>query len=215
MITLFRSRVIPLAMAAATALPATGVSAQDAAPTAMLEEVVVTASKRAETLQEAGMSITAMTELELERMGVDEYMDFAVRVPNLGTAYAADGRFDSNSPAIRGIFGEDTTGFYIDDTPVPPSMMPRVIEVERIEVLRGPQGSLYGARSMGGTIRIITKQPDLIEPEAKVHTKLSTVKEGDLNYQLDGSFNLPIVEDVFALRGSAYYGSNSGIFDRV
>jgi len=160
-----------------------------------LEEVLVTASKRTETLQEAGMSITALSEVDLEQMGAVTLLDFAVRVPNLGMAYEADGRFDSSSPSIRGVFGTNTTGFYIDDTQVNPSFLPRVMDMERIEVLRGPQGSLYGARSMGGTIRMITNQPDLTQSESKLHAVLSTVKYGDTNYNADAIFNIPLIED--------------------
>ena len=186
-----------------------------------LEEIVVTASKRTETLQEAGMSITALTTREIEDMGIDDYLDFAVKIPNLGTAYQADGRFDANAPAIRGIFGSGdaasaaTTGFYIDDVPVSVALHPRVIDLERVEVLRGPQGSLYGARSMGGTIRLITQQPSLDEVYGSVHSTLSSVTDGDVNYLVDGSLNIPVIEDVLGVRIAAYSGSNSGIYDRV
>ncbi len=205
-----------LALACGTTLASGVAPAQDAQDNrfAGLEEVIVTATKRAESLQEVGMSITALSNTELERMGAYNLLDFAVRVPNLGVAYEADGRFDSSSPSIRGVFGENTTGFYIDDTPVNASILPRVIDVERIEVLRGPQGSLYGAKSMGGTIRMITKQPDLNEAENRAHASVSTVKEGDQNYNFDAAFNIPVIEDKFALRLLAYYGENSGIFDR-
>ena len=186
-----------------------------------LEEIVVTATKRAESLQEVGMSITAMTTQDIEDAGVDDYLDFAVRVPNLGTAYQADGRFDANAPAIRGIFGSGdaasaaTTGFYIDDVPVSVALHPRVIDLERIEVLRGPQGSLYGARSMGGTIRLITQQPSLDETYGSIHSSIGSVTDGDMNHLLDGSLNIPVVEDVFGLRISAYSGTNSGVIDRI
>jgi len=202
----------PIALACSAMISASTALAQS--NFAGLEEVIVTASKRAETLLEAGMSVTAITELELERAGVDSYMEFAVRIPNLSQAFEADGRFDSNSPTIRGVFGKDTTGFYIDDTPVNASVMPRVMDVERIEVLRGPQGSLYGARSMGGTIRMITKQPDFEEQSGTIHSSVSTVADGDQNYQLDGSINIP-VSDTFALRLAGYFGANSGIYDDV
>ena len=186
-----------------------------------LEEVVVTANKRAESLQEVGMSITALTTQDIEDRGVDDFLDFALTVPNLGTAYQADGRFDANAPAIRGIFGSGdaasaaTTGFYIDDVPVSVALHPRVIDLERIEVLRGPQGSLYGARSMGGTIRLITQQPSLNETYGQFHSSISSVADGDMNHLVDGSLNIPVVEDVFGLRISAYSGTNSGIIDRV
>jgi len=180
-----------------------------------LETIIITASKRSETLQESGISVTAIGETELERMGANTLLDFAVRVPNLGMAYEADGRFDSSSPSIRGVFGTNTTGFYIDDTPVNASLVPRVMDIQRIEVLRGPQGSLYGAKSMGGTIRMITVKPDLSGQEGSIHFTASNVEDGDSNSSFDGTFNIPVIEDVFALRVTGYYGQNSGIFDRV
>ena len=202
----------PLAVACAAALLSGNAVSQEGPA---LEEILVTASKRTESLQDVGMSITAIGSADLQRMGAVELLDFAVRVPNLAMAYEADGRFDSSSPSIRGVFGKDTTGFYIDDTPVNASMLPRISDVERVEVLRGPQGSLYGARSMGGTIRMITKQPDLSESFGQISADVSTVEDGDENYSVEGSYNIPIVEDVFALRVSGYYGENSGIRDRV
>ena len=202
----------PLAIACTAALLSGNAVGQEGPA---LEEILVTASKRTESLQDVGMSITAIGSADLQRMGAVELLDFAVRVPNLAMAYEADGRFDSSSPSIRGVFGKDTTGFYIDDTPVNASMLPRISDVERVEVLRGPQGSLYGARSMGGTIRMITKQPDLAESFGQISADVSTVEDGDENYSVEGSYNIPIVEDVFALRVSGYYGENSGIRDRV
>ncbi|MEH6610134.1 MAG: TonB-dependent receptor [Halioglobus sp.] len=211
--TQFRIAKTPLALACAAAFLSGPAAAQE--ESFALEEVLVTASKRTESLQDVGMSITALGSDDLQRMGAVELLDFAVRIPNLAMAYESDGRFDSSSPSIRGVFGKDTTGFYIDDTPVNASMLPRVSDVERVEVLRGPQGSLYGARSMGGTIRMITKQPDLSEAGGQISANVSTVEDGDENYSVDGSYNIPIVEDVFALRVSGYYGQNSGIYDRV
>ncbi len=207
--TVFKKAPLALACAAATLLSGQ-VAAQDAP---VLEEIMVTASKRSESLQDVAMSITALGGEDLERMGATNLLDFAVRVPNLAMAYEADGRFDSSSPSIRGVFGKNTTGFYIDDTPVNASILPRVMDVQRVEVLRGPQGSLYGARSMGGTIRMITKQPDLQTMDGNIHVTGSTVEDGDENYAIDGSINIPVIEDVFALRVSGYYGATSGIYD--
>ena len=196
--TVFRKAPLAIACAAATL-----VSGYASAQAPVLEEIMVTASKRSESLQDVAMSITALGGEDLERLGATNLLDFAVRVPNLAMAYEADGRFDSSSPSMRGVFGKNTTGFYIDDTPVNASILPRVMDVARVEVLRGPQGSLYGARSMGGTIRMITKQPDLQESAGVIHVTGSTVEEGEENYSVDGSFNLPVIEDVFALRVSA------------
>ncbi len=209
----------PLALACAAAFITAPAVAQE--EFTGLEEVLVTATKRVTTLQEVGMSITALSETDLENMGIDSYMDFAVRIPNLGTAFQSDGRFDANSPSLRGVFGSGdkasaaTTGFYIDDVPVTSALQPRVMDLERIEVLRGPQGSLYGARSMGGTIRLITQQPDLDESYGNIHTSVSVVEDGDENYSVDGAFNVPLVQDKLALRVAGYYGSVSGVYDRV
>ncbi len=211
-------KVVPRTLACVCLATVTATASAQEAPA--LEEVIVTASKRAQTLQEVGMSVTALTQQDLWDMGIETYADFSVRVPNLGTAFQADGRFDANAPAIRGIFGSGdaasaaTTGFYMDDVPVSVALQPRVIDLERIEVLRGPQGSLYGARSMGGTIRLITQQPSVEEAYGSLHTTVSTVEDGDENYAIDGAYNFPI-SDTFALRLAGYYGSMSGVYDRT
>jgi outer membrane receptor protein involved in Fe transport len=193
------------------------VRAQDrgAVAVGVLEEVVVTAAKRAQALQDVPMSITALSGASLERMGVREFADYAVRVPNLSFAYTSSGQNGSQSIAIRGVSGRNTTGFYIDDTPLFESLNPRVIDLERIEVLRGPQGTLYGARSMGGTVRQITRQPNTNEFEARVHGRVASVSEGDVDYAMDGVVNLPIVDDVLAIRALGYYEHQSGYYDRV
>ena len=208
----------PLALACAATCFTGVISAQEAG---QLEEVIVTATKRAQSLQEVGMSISVLSEQSIEEMGIDSYLDFAVRIPNLGTAFQSDGRFDANSPSLRGVFGSGdksssaTTGIYIDDVPVTSALQPRVLDLERIEVLRGPQGSLYGARSMGGTIRLITQQPSLDESSGSIHTTVSSVADGGENYAFDGNINIPLIEDKLGLRVAAYYGSISGIYDRV
>ncbi|MCF8473934.1 MAG: TonB-dependent receptor [Emcibacter sp.] len=204
-----------LAAGMATAMIAPAYAAEEDKEFKGLEEIVITASKKEQTVQEAGMAVTAIGAQDLERMGVNSFADFAVRIPNLGFGNESDGRFNANSPTIRGVFGDNTTGFYIDDTPMPASIQPRVIDVARVEVLRGPQGSLYGARSMGGTIRLITQQPEFNEATGAAHATLSTVKEGDINWSFDTSINIPVVDDKLAVRMTAYVGQNSGVFDRV
>ena len=126
-----------------------------------IEEVVVTAQRRSESLQDVPLSITALGAATLEERSVDSFIDYAGQVPSLAFAYTGDGSGTARTISIRGVSGDNTTGFYIDETPVPDSIDPRVLDIERIEVLRGPQGTLYGARSMGGTVRLITTQPDV------------------------------------------------------
>jgi outer membrane receptor protein involved in Fe transport len=192
-----------------------------AAAAQQLEEIIVTATKRELTLQEVPLSITAFSGAQLERMGATDFFDYATRVPNLGFGFEADGRFDSRKIGIRGIFGAGltaiggTTGFYLDEVPVPETMNPRINDLDRVEVLRGPQGTLYGARSMGGTVRLISKQPDMTEYEGRAHAGFSSVEDGDLNWLIDGAVNVPIVDNRLGMRALIYYSANSGVFDRV
>ena len=191
------------------------VAGQDTADAGGFDEVIVTATKRGEsTLQNTPLSITAITGADLQRTAATEFVDFATRVPNLSFGYTGDGRLNARGIAIRGISGSGTTGFYIDDMPLQEGISPLVLDVERIEVLRGPQGTLYGAQSMGGTIRLVTRQPQLGETFGDLHVSVSDTDEGDVNYAVDGSVNLPL-GDKAALRAAAYFDEKSGFFDRV
>ncbi|MFZ5615713.1 MAG: TonB-dependent receptor plug domain-containing protein, partial [Pseudomonadota bacterium] len=181
---------------------------------AQADEILVTAQKREQSLQDVPLSITAISSADIERGGIIEFTDYAVRVPNLSFAYTVSTTGGAQSIAIRGVFGTGTTGVYIDDTPLPESVDPRVVELERIEVLRGPQGTLYGARSMGGTVRLITQQPDLSEHKARTHAWVNAVEDGDFDYGVDGAVNLPIIKDVLGLRLIGYGQFQSGFYDR-
>src|ERR1700752_2183690 len=125
-----------------------------------LEEVIVTAQKRSENEQTVPMSITTFSANTLQQKAINNFFDYATKVPNLAFAPTGDGVGTARTVSIRGISGDNVTGFYIDDTPLPDSLDPRVLDIDHIEVLRGPQGTLYGARSMGGTVRVITKEPN-------------------------------------------------------
>jgi len=185
--------------------------AEDAAT----DEIIVTAQKRSQALQDVPMSITAFSGESLERAGITEFRDYAVRVPNLAFSYSNSLSAGSQAIAIRGVFGANTTGVYLDEVPLQASVDPRVADIERIEVLRGPQGTLYGARSMGGTIRLITRQPDVTEFSGHAHTVGSHTEEGDWNGSADFGVNIPLVEDVFAIRANLFADHQSGVFDRV
>src|SRR5262249_50634171 len=132
---------------------------------------------------------------------VQSFMDYGTSVPNLGFASTGVGSAASRTISIRGISGDNVTGFYIDETPVPDSVDPRIVDVERIEVLRGPQGTLYGARSMGGTVRLITQQPHTDEVEGRIGTTGSyTDGAAHGNYSADGALNVPLIKDKLAVR---------------
>lgn len=189
---------------------------QDAADASSEGEIVVTATRRATNLQDVPMSITAITSESLEKKSATSFFDYGSSVPNLSFGNTGLGSSNSRSIAIRGISDADTTGFYIDDTPVPESLDPQIVDVERIEVLRGPQGTLYGARSMGGTVRLITIQPDTNDFSGRAHASLSTTDNSNRpNYAVDGAVNLPVVQDRIGLRVVGVYRYDAGYMSRT
>ncbi|HEY3839066.1 MAG TPA: TonB-dependent receptor, partial [Bryobacteraceae bacterium] len=151
----------------------------------------------------------------LQEKEINTFFDYATKVPNLAFAPTGDGMGTARTVSIRGISGNNVTGFYIDDTPLPDSLDPRVLDIDHIEVLRGPQGTLYGARSMGGVVRIITKEPNLNDFDATVHGGVSSTDHTNQpNYTGDGVVNIPLVPDHAALRLSGFYDTEAGYFKR-
>ncbi len=183
-------------------------------PQAALTEVIVTATKRSESVQDVPLSITVLDGEALERAGMVDFKDYAVHVPNLAFSYLDFFGPTAQSIAIRGVEGANTTGMYLDETPLPENLDPRAIDLARIEVLRGPQGTLYGAESMGGTVRLITRQPSTSGFEASVHDALSYTDHGGVNDALDGMLNLPLSQTA-ALRFVAFADRISGVYDRL
>src|SRR6202048_2737402 len=159
------------------------------AGTGPLTEIVVTATRHEESLSKVPISVTAMTQEALDIRGVKDFQDVArftpgVRIDNTGT----------NNIAIRGISssgGAGTTGIYIDDTPIqiralafnPDDTLPKNFDIDRIEVLRGPQGTLFGAGSEGGTVRYITTQPSLRTNSFYSREEVSYTQGGSLSYE--------------------------------
>jgi outer membrane receptor protein involved in Fe transport len=192
--------------------------AQTGAPI-VLEEIVVTALKRGEAaISETPIAISAFSGDSLERQGADGLSDFLQTAPGAGIIETQTG---TNIIQIRGIsaqIGDATVGFYLDDMPVTlvsQTQLPdvRTFDLERVEVLRGPQGTLYGASSQGGTVRILTRNPDLERFEVKGDASFSNTDEGEDNYSLNGSLNLPLVEGRFATRFAAGYSELGGWID--
>jgi len=204
------------ALGAAQVKPAMATADAAAGPGAeALQEIVVTATRRSEDLQNVGLSITALTTEQLESKGVEQFFDYGNSIPNLSFAIdAADGSLAARGIALRGIQGSNTTGFYIDDIPVLETLDPHIVDVARIEVLRGPQGTLYGAESMGGTVRIITAQPTATAFSGQVHAGASDTEHGSLNDIAEGDVNLPLVSDILSMRVSGFYQFDSGYFDK-
>lgn len=188
-----------------------------------LEEVVVTATKRgAEALRDVPISIQAISGATLAKSGVAQFSDYANRVSSL--SYQDLGPGDKKY-IIRGInsTGAATVGTYYDEAVISANNSNdgggrnadvRLYDIERIEVLKGPQGTLYGASSQSGTIRIVTNKPDAHSYSGYINTDLATTHEGGNNYAVNGALNVPVVEDKLAARAVGWYVDDSGFIDQ-
>ena len=210
------------AMAAEASAAQTPSSDDSASKGAQLEEIVVTARKIEERLQDVPMSVAVVNGQTLERIGATDLSDLGRQVAGLTVVSAAPGQ---NVITLRGLSGNNTVGFYIDDTPVTVGignavqptnydMDPALFDLSRVEVLRGPQGTLYGAGSFGGTVRYITNQPDLSETQLSTKSILSGTEDGGFNQELDGLLNQPLIPGYLAVRAMAYERDYDGYIDR-
>ena len=180
-----------------------------------VDEIVVTATKREESLQSVPIAITAITAESLQNLGAVNFEDFARTVPGLDLANLGAGQ---NRVTIRGIStfsGVSVIGIYLDDSPIAspinytqPSLS--LYDLERIEVLRGPQGTLYGEGSLGGTIRYITHGVDLDHFDANFDSSVSGTDHGGTNYNVAGMVNVPLIDNVLGLRAEGQHREDSG-----
>ncbi len=207
-------------------ISAQAISADSDAP--KLEEVVVTASKRGDVnLQDTAMSISVASEDMIAKTGMVGMDDFLRTLPSTNFLDRGAGR---NGIIIRGVTAspqtDATVGVYVGETPLTGlgSASPgsagnpdlKYVDMQRVEVLRGPQGTLYGDGSIAGTVRAIPNRPDLYAFSGEITGSYSvTDDEGDDNTMLKGVLNLPIVEDTLALRVVAYDYDNSGYYQSV
>lgn len=185
-----------------------------------LEEVLVTATRRQASVQEIPISVTALSAKTLAANGHDDFMDFAKTVPSLDYAQLGAGLSRASIRGISSIVGEALVGYYIDDAPITADQWgqpdTKVFDVDRVEVLRGPQGTLFGEGSIGGTIRILNNQPVMDEFEGEVQADVySTAHGGSLSFGTDFMLNLPVVSDTWALRLVGSYRDEAGYIDNT
>ena len=204
---------------------APGLACADAAAEAEtagpLQEIVVTATRKEESLSRVPISVTALTQEAMDIRGVKDFQDVArftpgVNIDNSGT----------NNISIRGISstgGAGTTGIYIDDTPIqiralafnPDDTLPKSFDVDRIEVLRGPQGTLFGAGSEGGTVRYITTQPSLTKSDIYSREEVSETEGGAPSYEVGVAGGTPIIDGTLGVRATVWYRRDGGWIDHI
>ena len=187
----------------------------------LLEVIVVTASKREQNLQDVAVAITAIGGDQLANTGATDISDFVARAP--GLAFQRADR-SSNQLSIRGLtsFTRSVSEFpmvgsYFDEVPISETSIPDIglIDLERVEVLRGPQGTLYGEGSMGGTIKFISVKPNLERVEGFTSAEASATRSGGESYSASGAVNLPLVEDLAAVRIAGFYEDDGGFVDNA
>ena len=182
-----------------------------------LGEIIVTARKQKESLIDVPESISVLSGAALNRLGVQDFLDYATKIPDLSFSYGTGGLgfADSRTVAIRGISGAGTTAIYIDDTPVDEAMDPRILDTERIEVLKGPQGTLFGEGSLGGAIRLVSQKPSLTDQTFKyAATAGATSYGGSPDYGFNFVDNTP-VNDFLALRVLGFVSHDAGFITRT
>ena len=194
------------------------------------EEIVVTATKRSENLQDVPIAITALTTKTLDDLHVDSFEDYARLVPSLsskagGGGGSADGP-GTNNVYFRGVASGDnanhsaslpSVGTYLDEQPITTitgALDVHVFDIARIEALAGPQGTLYGASSQAGTIRIITNKPEFSGLFGAVNLEVNKVAHGDFGTTAEGFVNLPLATNV-AARIVGWYRRDGGYIDNI
>ena len=189
----------------------------------VLETVVVTSQKRTEDARAVPLSVTAIGGEALKDNQILDYGDLTRNLPNV--SFSSQGGAGLSTIEIRGISsqaGSATVGVYLDDVSLTTRNLysqgtaePRFFDLDRVEVLRGPQGTLYGAGSMGGTLRFISKQPDLKLFTGDVAAEVSTTDHGGTNWMTQAVLNVPIQSGVAAVRIGVQTGHDSGYIDQV
>lgn len=188
-----------------------------------LQTIVVTAQKRAQNLNEVPIAISVISGDQLQEQHTVNYDDLARSVP--GLAFNSMGGEGLSRLSIRGISsdaGSPTVAMYLDEVPITmPNLVntgasqPRFFDLDRVEVLRGPQGTLFGSSALGGSIRFITHQPDLDSFGGTYYSDVSGTQHGGVNFEETGALNIPLVPGRVALRIAGDYVQNSGYIDHL
>jgi iron complex outermembrane receptor protein len=201
--------------------------AAGAANTTQLEDVVVTATRQTSSANRVALSIAAVTQKTLDEQGIKNVNDLQRTVPALSITGVTAG---VASFSLRGIVGTGataaTTGVYLDDIPLQKrstngvsqnngTPAPPLFDLDRVEVLRGPQGTLFGGSSEGGTVRFISPQPSLTTYSVMARTEVSSTEYGSPSYEGGLAVGIPIVQDKLGLRVTGYERYNGGYIDEV
>jgi iron complex outermembrane recepter protein len=198
--------------------------AADQQSSVQLQEVIVTATRRPERLQDVPLSVTAFSQEDLTAKGIVGYEGLALETPGvvLNKQSANFNNFTARGIATNsyGANLQSTVAVYIDELPISTignttTLNPNLYDVERVEFLRGPQGTLFGSGSLSGALRILTKSPDLTTFQSSSQVDVGLTGSESLRQRYDGMLNIPLVNDVLALRLVGFYRHEDGWIDNV
>ncbi len=194
--------------------------AADQRDAGQIDDIIVTANKREQSLRDIAASVSALSEAQLAKQGIDNFERLSLTVPGLTTNTFTKNRatFDIRgvSTYIFGANTQDPVAIYINDAPVTDTygaaVVPdlRLFDVSRVEVLRGPQGTLYGSGALAGVVRIVTNKPQMNEYGVAGRVDIGVTKGGALRQRYDAMVNIPLATDTLALRAVAYYRDEEG-----
>jgi iron complex outermembrane receptor protein len=224
---LCKSLMIGAPLAAALLMPSQSFAQTAPADDAEIEaqDIIVTATKRSERLQDVPASVSVLTAENLSRQGIVKFEDYAARIPGLSLTSSRAGL---TQVTLRGITtgpaqSASATSFYIDEAPIgsvnaytvgsstTPDLDPS--DLSRLEVLKGPQGTLYGAGSVGGLVKFVTTDADFDDVSGRVSAGVSSVRKGGEGYAIRGAINVPLITDRLAVRASGFHRKDAGYID--
>ena len=190
-----------------------------------LEEVVVTADRRETSAQSTPISLTAVTGADIQDRGATDLASLMQSVPGVSLRTSGPGMAEFEMRGVSSTGGNSpTVGFYYDDVPLTAPaatnegkivISPALYDLNRVEVLRGPQGTLYGSGSMGGTIKVVPNAPNPNTFEASAESVLADTDHGGFNHAENGMINLPLVNGIAAVRIVGSYSHDAGWIDRI
>jgi outer membrane receptor protein involved in Fe transport len=223
---LFAGTALPLSwcvLASTSGLARAGTEAggeYSATPEVYLEEIIVTAQKREERLIDVPAPITAVTGDDISARGAPDLESLQFSVPGFSALRYGPGAERAQLRGISSNYGRETVGRYLDEMPINAETVGgspdiRLIDMQRVEVLRGPQPTLYGDGSMGGTIRYVTASPDLKTASGSITMDGNSVQDGAAGYLVNGYLSTPLAQDRVGLRVAAGYERQGGWIDRV
>ena len=220
-----RATTVRTAILSAFAVGASGGPADAQNP---IEELIVTATKREANAQDIPVTVQALDSNAIYDLNVSNFDDYVRYLPNVTSGGRGPGQsevfirgmsIDAVTVLLSGAQGQTpNVAYYLDEQPVTSpgrNLDVYVTDIERIEVLPGPQGTLFGASSMAGTVRLITNKPVMNEFQGRVAASVAATEDGDPSNSIEGYINIPLIDDKLAVRGALYTAKRGGYIDNV